>query len=240
MIGNDLRAFARDRWELLLPFFASILAFALRYYFLTTYQHPMMIHEQDAVGYMDVAQKIVQFRALDLGGRPPGYPIVIAFFSLFPVSLEYAARLASIFMDALVVIPLFGLARIYLTRFSAFAVCLLWAFFSVSLYFSPSPLSQSSYLFYLLSGIVLLHQGLLKKTWGWAFGAGVLFALSFLTRPEGILGFGCGFLLCLLPLCSKDGFNRRTAILPIAFLLGFLLLAGPFFISFHSQMGNWG
>ncbi|RPJ11880.1 MAG: hypothetical protein EHM36_00590, partial [Deltaproteobacteria bacterium] len=152
----------------------------------------------------------------------------------------YAARLASIFMDALIAFPLFALARIYLSRISAFAACLLWAFFSFSLCFAPSPLSQSSFLLYLLSGIVLLHRGLENKEKGWLFGAGVFSSLSFLTRPEGIVGFGCGFLLCLIPLLGRRDSHERPYAVPIIFLLGFLLLAGPYLIAFHNQLGYWG
>ena len=38
-------------WEYILPVAAFLLAFALRYHFLVTYRYPLMIHEQDAVGY---------------------------------------------------------------------------------------------------------------------------------------------------------------------------------------------
>lgn len=240
MNKGGLCSFLRNRWEVLLPLFACLLAFALRYYFLATYRYPMMTHEQDAVGYMEVAKNIVQFQPLNMAGRPPGYPIVIAFFSLLPIDLEYAARLASIFMDALIALPLFALARIYLSRISAFATSLLWAVFSFSLCFAPSPLSQSSFLFYLLTGIVLLHRGLEKKEQRWLFGAGAFFAFSLLARPEGIVGFGCAFLLCLLPLFGRRGFQKRSYIVPIVFLLGFLLLAGPYFVAFHDQLGYWG
>ena len=162
-----------------------------------------------------------------MAGRPPGYPLVIALFSLLPVGLEYAARLASIFMDALVRLPLYVLARIYLTRIPAFAVCLLWAFFSFSLTFATSPLSQSSFLFYLLSGIVLLHRGLAEKGKGWLFGAGAFFALSFLARPEGIVGFGCGFVLCLVPLFGRGGVSRRSAAVPSFSCSGFFSWPAP-------------
>ena len=230
----------QNRWEVVLTLFACLLAFILRYHFLMTYRYPMMVHEQDAVGYMEAARAIALLHPLNMAGRPPGYPIVIALFSLLPVGLEYAARLASIFMDALAVLPLYALARIYLARIPAFAVCLLWAFFSFSLTFATSPLSQSSFLFYLLTGIALLYRGLTEKGKGWLFGAGVFFALSFLARPEGIVGFGCGLVLCLMPLFGRGGVSRRAVAVPAVFLLGFLLLAGPYFIAFHSQLGYWG
>ncbi len=240
MIKDRLFRMIQNNWELYCLLLICLLAFAIRYHFLVTYHYPMMIHEQDAVGYMDVAKKILLLQPLNMGGRPPGYPVVIALFALLPVKLEYAARLASIFMDAMVTLPLFVLARIYLSRFPAFAVCLLWVFFSFSLCFSPSPLSQTSFLCYLLTGIVFLHNGLEQNDGHWLFGAGVLFAFSFLTRPEGIVGFVCGLLLCILPLLKRGRCNKSAIATPIIFLLGFLILSGPYLIAFHEQMGYWG
>lgn len=227
------------KWEYILPAVAFLVAFASRYHFLSTYRYPMMIHEQDALGYMDVAKSILHLQLPSVSGRPPGYPIIIAFFAMFPFGLEYAARLASIFMDALIVLPLFYISRIYLTRVSSFAVCLLWASFSFSLVFSPSPLSQSSYLCYLLVGIAFLHLGLEKKTISLLSGAGASFALSYLARPEGIVGFGCGFILCLIPFFEKGGFNKKNVLIPVYFLFGFLLLAAPYLTALHSVFGNW-
>jgi 4-amino-4-deoxy-L-arabinose transferase-like glycosyltransferase len=239
IMNNTFSRFMQKKWDLLLPLLACLIAFALRYHFLVTYPYPMMIHEQDAVGYMDVAKHIVRFAPLEVAGRPPGYPIVIAIFSFLPVSLEYAARLASIFMDSLIVFSLYFIARIFLNRISSFAVCLLWAFFSFSLTFVTSPLSQSSFLFYLLTGILFLYQGLIKNNKGWLFGAGVFIALSYLARPEGIVGFGSGFLLCMAPLFNRGITMKRAAVIPFVFLLGFILIAGPYLIALHNHLGYW-
>lgn len=240
MTENGISSFIRRNWEMVFPLAACLLAFVLRWHFLSFYHFPMMIHEQDAVGYMDTARNILQLAPLNMAGRPPGYPLVIALFALLPLKLEYAARLASIFMDAAVVLPLYFLARGYLSRVPSFAVCLLWASFSFALYFSTSPLSQSSYLFYLLSGIILLRQGLEKSDKGRLFVSGGMFALSFLARPEGIVGFACGLLLSLLPLLKRGGHSKKKGVAPLVFLLGFLLLSGPYFVAFHSQLGYWG
>lgn len=227
------------KWEFILPLAAFLTAFALRHHFLVTYRFPMMIHEQDAVGYLDIAKGFLNHQIPSVSGRPPGYPVVIALFALLPVGLEFAARLASIFMDALVVFPLFVISRIYLSRTGSFAVSILWAFFYFALIFSPSPLSQSSHLFYLLAGIAFLHLALEKKTIGWFFCAGAFFALAYLARPEGIVGFVCGFLLCLTPFMDKGGLNKKALLFPVCFLFGFLLLAGPYLGALHSVYGSW-
>lgn len=216
-----------------------VVAFAVRYHFLTTYRYPMMLHEQDAVGYMDVAKEFLGLHLPGVSGRPPGYPVVIALFALLPVPLEFAARLASIFMDALVVLPLYVLARIFLSRSGAAAACLLWTFFAFSMIFSPSPLSQSSYLCYLLAGIALLYHGLQEERAAALLVSGFLFALCYLARPEGIVGFACGALLCLVWLFRSKAWNRKGLLRTASFFIGFLILAGPFLYALRLAMGTW-
>jgi len=239
MPKSDYSKQLKHAWKLLPPSVAFLLALAVRYHFLVTYRYPLMIHEQDAVGYMDVAKSILQLHIPSVAGRPPGYPLVISLFALFPIGLEYAARLASIFMDALIVFPLYLIARIYLSRVGSFAACLLWAFFSFSLVFSPSPLSQSSYLCYLLFGVVCLHQGLEKKGIWWFSAAGACMALSYLARPEGIVGFGCGLFICLTPFVERGGLHRKNLVMPASFLFGFLLLAAPYLVALRGAFGIW-
>jgi 4-amino-4-deoxy-L-arabinose transferase-like glycosyltransferase len=239
MLKSGFLIFLEHKWDYILAFAVFLLAFALRYHFLVTYRYPMMVHEQDAVGYMDAAKSFLHLRLPTVAGRPPGYPIVIALFALLPVGLEFAARLASIFMDALVVLPLYYIARIYLSRAGALAVCLLWAFFSFSLYFSTSPLSQSSYLCFLLFGVAFLYFGYEKRGLTWFFCSGIFMALSYLARPEGIVGFCYGLFFCLTLLIGKNGTYRKNILLPICFIAGFLLLAGPYLIAMRITLGGW-
>jgi hypothetical protein len=239
MLKNNLSKLMLHKWEFILPGAAFLLAFALRYFFLSKYHYPMMIHEQDGVGYMEVAKSFMHLHLSGVTGRPPGYPIVIALFSLLPVELEYAARIASIFMDSLIVLPLFYIARAYLPRAGAFAVCLLWAFFSYSLYFAPSPLSQSSYLCYLLFGVALLHLGQEKRHYACFLASGMFMAMSYLARTEGIVGFGCGLFFCLTLLFDKTNSNRKNILIPVCFLFGFLILAGPYLVAMRISLGGW-
>lgn len=224
-------------WLLVLAVF--LLAFVVRHHLLVTYKHPLMIHEQDAIGYLNVAKSILALRIPDVTGRPPGYPVVIALFSLVNNNLEYAARLASIFMDSLIVVPLFIVARIFLSKQGAVAAVILWVFFSFSLFFSTSPLSQSSYLFYLLSGIAFLHYAFETRGFGWSFGSGIIFALSYLARPEGIVGFASGLLLFLFVFAGRDGRTWRNALVMGYFLFGFLIVAFPYLFSLRCIYGYW-
>jgi len=221
------------------PMVICLLAFSVRYHFLTTYDYPMMIHEQDGVGYMALAGDIMAGNPLS-AALPPLYPAVIALFALLPVQLEWAARLASISLDALCVLPLYFLSRRYLTRPGACGAALLWAFFSYSLYFSRSPLTQSTFLCCLLVATLALYLGTEERRGAaMLFLAGACFALAYLTRPEGVVGFACGLLLCLWGV-AKGGASARSVLRSLlSFLSGFVVLAGPYLVGLRIMQGNW-
>lgn len=227
----------RGEWFALVAVFC--VAFALRYHFLTAYPHALMLHEQDGISYMGIAKGIIEWNPLQSTFKPPFYPFVVAIFARLPVNLEFAARLASISMDALVVFPLYGLARATLSRSASFATAILWSFFSFSLFISPSPLSVSTYLFFLLAGTCLLNLCLENdRHGGWLIPAGACFAFSYLARPEGIAAFACGTALLLVYLLRGAELKKLKVRLPM-FLGGFLFFAVPYMVFLHNHLGYW-
>jgi len=206
-MASRIRSFLQ-RHSIIDALMIFLAAFSLRYHFLTTYNYPMMIHEQDGVGYMLLARDILAGN-LPATALPPLYPAVIALFSLLPVQLECAARMASISLDALCVIPLYFLARSYLTRLGACGTALMWAFFSYGLYFSRSPLTQSPFLCCQLSATLALYLGAEERRGDFLlFLAGACLALAYLARQEGVAGFVFGLFLCLWG-AARGGVSAR-------------------------------
>ena len=233
--------FRRNAGDLTIAAALFCIALGVRIGLLRQYDLPLMLHEQDAVGYMGVARSLLSFSGEGLVTRPPGYPAVIAFCSLFTGNFEYAARFASILMDALVCIPLYGLARGILSRPAAACAALCWAFFSYALFFSMSPLSQSTWLFFLLAGLFFVSSALDRNEQQHLLLAcsAASFAFSYLTRPEGLLGFGFGLLiLAASALCKR---TPLTAVLKICLLYTavFVLCTAPYFIYLKVQLGSW-
>lgn len=218
----------------------ALFAFAMRYWFLYSYPYPLMLHEQDGTAYIYIARDILAFKAPENIFMPPFYPVVIALFSLLPIKFELAARVASITMDALVVLPLYGLSRIVLPRVATVVVCGLWATFAFCLIFAPSPLSQSTYLCMLLSGIYLLYRAITAERQGWQFLlAGACFACAYLTRPEGLVAVGAGVVLISLAMLQQKDSRRLYGQGMLLFLLGFALFALPFVLLLHARLGHW-
>jgi len=227
--------------DILIPLAVFTVALAVRLHLLRQYDFPLMLHEQDAVGYMKIAGALLRFSGEGLVSRPPVYPAVIAFCSLFSDNLEYAARFASILMDALVCIPLYGLARIVLSQVSAALAATLWAFFSYALYFSLSPLSQSTWLFFALAGLCALAYAIRSpdRQQQLLIISATAFALSYLTRPEGLLGFGFG-LLAYVATSLYRGTSWRTVLTrSLVYTAVFVLCTAPYFIYLKVQLGAW-
>jgi hypothetical protein len=236
------RAFPRTfSADALIPLAIFTLALAVRMHLLQQYEFPLMLHEQDAVGYMRIAGSLLHFSGEGLVGRPPVYPAVIALCSLFTNNMEYAARFASILMDALVCIPLYGLARIVLSRVSAALAATFWAFFSYALYFSISPLSQSTWLFFALAGLCALAYALRSPDHQQQFMivSGICFALSYLTRPEGLLGFCFGLFVYVTTALYKRIPWRTVLKMALIYTAVFMLCTAPYFIYLKVQLGAW-
>lgn len=234
--------FQNGAWRnCLLPLVLFLAAFFTRWHLLTTYNYPMMIHEQDAVGYMSVAQELLQWHPLPVTGRPPGYPVIIALVALLPVSLEFAARLASIFMDALVTVPLYLLASSMMPRPAASAAACLWAFFGFALAFSTSPLSQSTFLFFLVTAILLITRSLITAGSPWlTLSGGAVLGAAYLSRPEGSVAV---LYLCVVivavRLLARTATPKRILKELLLLGIGFMLLAGPFMAAYRYQSGRW-
>ncbi len=236
-----LQLFRRFLPDIIFPLLVTAIAMVVRIHLLRQYAAPLMIHEQDAVGYMNLATSLLRFSLDGLMSRPPGYPAVIAFCSLFTNNLEYAARIASILMDALICIPLYVLARAVLSSLTAALASSMWAFFSFALYFCISPLSQSTWLFFTICSICALTYALrLPEQRNVLMAvAAVGSALSYLTRPEGILIFAFGLpLFAVILLFQKH--RLKSVLKPIILFTSiFVLLSSPFIIYLKYHTGSW-
>ncbi len=232
----------KNHWGVYSALLITLFAFSFRYWFFWRYPYPLMLHEQDGIAYMLNARDILSFKFPGNLFMPPFYSLVIALFSILPIKMESAARVASITMDALAVLPLYGIARIFLPKLASLTVCGLWATFSFSLIYAPSPLSQSTYLFMLLCGTWLLYRATTNTgSYGLSlFGAaGVCLSAAYLTRLEGIVALGVGFLLVAIFAFSNTADRKRLFRGGAIFLLLFSLCALPYILQLHSYSGHW-
>lgn len=239
-IKDKLHNGIKEHWSFCFVVVIALFAFSLRYWLYMRYHNPLMLHEQDGIAYMANAKDILSFKFPSNLYMPPFYSLVIALFSFLPVKLEAAARIASITMDALVTLPLFGIARIFLPRIASLVVCGLWATFYFSLFYAPSPLSQSTYLFMLLSGTFLLYRATLNGAGLWLYAlSGACLSAAYQTRPEGIVSLAVGLFLVAICSIRNDADRLRQIKGSAIFLLLFAVAALPYLLALHAQLGHW-
>ncbi len=174
---------------------------------------------------------------------PPFSSLLVLIFGWFSQNLQSAARAAAISMNALALIPLYLLAlRIYGRRAAVLAA----GFFAFRFFnFSASDLAEQVQLpvlyLALLSGFAALQSQKPAKF----LLTGVLFGISFLTKPEA----WAFFLLFLLIGASHPiwaWLKRAPAKAPRRFLAGIILaaagyffLAGPYLFSYYRDTGQF-
>jgi 4-amino-4-deoxy-L-arabinose transferase-like glycosyltransferase len=172
---------------------------------------------------------------------PPMYPICIALIARLVPDFELAGRLVSLIMGSLVLLPVFFLAQALFDKKTALAAVLLLALFPPLAFGATDALSESTYTFLATSGVAVGWLALQKRSVWRGFGAGLIFALAYLTKPEGL-----GYLLVFLSLASLAFMrnlllrqNKKITLIAVAALAGFAIGAFPYLSYLHRLTGKW-
>ncbi len=147
--------------------------------------------EIDGVYYISMGENFIHGNSLtDIEGNinttfMPFYPILIGVLSFLIKNGELAARLISVIFGALLVFPVYALARKFYNEKIALISSIIAAFYPALSYISTVTYADSLYLFLITSamyyGYLALHSDKIK----YYVLAGILFSLSYLARPEG-------------------------------------------------------
>jgi len=172
---------------------------------------------------------------------PPLYPAVTAIFSLVLKSLESAGRAVNILASAGVSIIIYTLTKKIFDRNTARISALFILFYPPIAYESTDVGTEPLYTLLGLAGVLLFYNAFLQKKRIFFFFAGVLWALSYLVRPEGvgflIVAFGFLFLSALFRL-TKD--KKTTFVVWISItVFGFLIISSPYLIYLKKVTGVW-
>ena len=199
----------------------------------------LMIHEQDGVAYIAVAKRMLAFSSFFNIIRPPGYPAVIALFSVLPLEMEHAGT-ACLHVHGCPCRrpPLFSRKNISFqdwcgSRHFSVGIFLVRAvFFSVSAQPVHLPLFSGS-------GCSVFCEGSGEALhWSLFFASGIFFALSYLSRPEGVVSFAAaGAIVVLLARWREQRLRLIRGVISLG--CGFLLAAGPYLIFLRLSLGYW-
>jgi 4-amino-4-deoxy-L-arabinose transferase-like glycosyltransferase len=188
---------------------------------------------------------------------PPLYPALIATMlraarllgrALEPATIEACARAVSVIAGTLLLVPLHALARRLLSARGAGIATLLAAFHPRMLQYSAAALSEAAFTLLLLSAIALLvaREQEPRAALAREAGAGALFGLAYLARPEALPLAAALWLVGLFrrpgatpePGAHTTSRSSRARLRP-AFVLATLIVALPWLVFLHATLGRW-
>ncbi|HEY6871427.1 MAG TPA: glycosyltransferase family 39 protein [Geobacteraceae bacterium] len=232
---NDSRSLSRKEMLLLGGMFLA--ALLIRLYFLRFYT----VISADGVGYVRTARSIASgngWSGVTFYGVV--YPALVASASFLVGDTELAGRLVSIVMGSLMVIPLYLLGLEFFTKRAGLLACMLVLVWGSLRGWSCEVMTQATYITLLLTGIYVMWVAFRNNSPKLSFVAGLVMALSYLTRPEALITFvALSGALLLAALLRKNPW-QRVAFLLAAGWAGFALPLIPFVFLIHNITGKWG
>lgn len=197
--------------------------------------------ETDGTYYVRMAENLFSGHGLvDIENQfqtslAPFYPIMIGFFNLFADG-ELAARLVSILFGALLIFPVYFIARRLFSRKTALITALVVSVYPALAYISTITYTDSLFLFLLFTSILVFIKFLDNESIYNALLLGFTLSLTYLTRPEGFT-----YLLITIFLTFIIKSKNLKEILPkvFAIILVFFLVASPYLAFLKEQTGSF-
>jgi 4-amino-4-deoxy-L-arabinose transferase-like glycosyltransferase len=229
----------REWWALAIV----LIAFALRLFALST----QATIEWEGTEYAGIARNLLEgkgYYGLMIPGKelmfPPLFPFLIAATSLMTGDLELAARLVSMVMGSLLVVPVFLIAKHVSERRVAYLAAILVALHPLLVRFSVTTYSETTYITLLLTAMSWTLQAFRSGTRRSYAAAGVFYGLAYLTRPEAV---ACALLAFVIAIVYEFVAHPRRLGLgrlsPVLMPVALLVFAAPYVIWLHSETGTW-
>jgi len=170
----------------------------------------------------------------------PLYPFVISLFSKLSSHYEWIGRTISVLSGSIILIPLFYFTKYHFDKKVAFLSISLLAFYPSLAFFHTTILTGPLYALLLTSGIILGWFTLKKRYWQVGIFTGLIFGLTYLTRPEGIGLFIVFIGLLALRIFFQDKKTRfRFLLLSILVSIGLIVTVLPYLLYLHRTTGEW-
>lgn len=231
---NDSYSLTRKDMLLLGIFFLA--ALLIRLYFLQFYR----VISADGVGYVLAARDIVSGAGLGkMTIYGVIYPALVAFASLPTGDMELAGRLVSIFMGSLLVVPLYLISLEFFSRRVGVLACVMVLVWSPLRSWSCEVMTQATYITLLLTGLYLAWVAIRKRSPLTSFFAGMVMALSYLTRPEALITFAALMAAMIAAALLLHIPRQRLLAILLAAGIGFVLPLLPYLVLVHGVTGKW-
>ncbi|MDD5559208.1 glycosyltransferase family 39 protein [Candidatus Methylomirabilis sp.] len=234
-------AWAASRW-LLPPWLAAAVTLSAFGLYLLFLSYSYMI-DYDFYVWVEGAKTLRQ-EGIGAVGKVYKEPLLSLLLNLvapiFGGNYEGAGKAISLLSGSIAIGLVFLLAyELFGSRLLALLAALLVAVHPQIIYYSTHPFSEALYLCLIMLAMLCFwraHQGGSLPV---AVASGVVLGLAFLTRIPGIATVLTLLLLSFATLAAGRFQSRPAMARCAAVTLGFLLLAGPYWISIHSHTGQW-
>jgi 4-amino-4-deoxy-L-arabinose transferase-like glycosyltransferase len=172
---------------------------------------------------------------------PPMYPFLVGVMSFFIRDFEFAGRIVSILAGTLTLIPVYFLTKYLFDKKTAFLSVLLLAFYPALAFDSTNTLTEATYSFLALCGLMVGYLALAKSSKLYGLFAGLLFGAAYLTRPEGI-GFLIVFVAIAFIATVFQYVRQKTAGMIFTIVLavfGCAFISSPCLFYLKKQTNQW-
>ncbi len=209
--------------------------------------------DYDETYYLIIARNIISGNGIRLNGLPhsvysPVFPLAVALVSVLNHDVLHASRIVSAFSGAVFVLPLFFIFRRISNRRTAW----LAIFITISIpqlnhllpTYSRKKLfymgSEPLYLLLLFSALAVLVSTWESRKPSGYFISGVLFGLSYMTRPESAITAATAVLVMGIFAAVRGTNEVKQLAFRVALLLaGVCIILAPFFIHLRISAGKW-
>ena len=246
-MGRELSRFSRNR-DFTLVILLTIIALVLRLISLHYYHFIGVDGGVDGVGYAVSGKNLFSGLGYSLQGAPqivlhPLYSILIGVSWFLTRNLEFSGQIVSVIAGSLLVVPVFYLTRGMYGRRAGLWTAIFIVICPPLIFGSTEVRLASLYTLVLSATIVIGWKALGSKNLFWWALTGLMLALCYLTRSEGIMFLPLFLLLCLL--LSKSKISYSSSIMKLiglrsaALIATFVLVSFPFWQFLHRHTGNW-
>ena len=178
---------------------------------------------------------------------PPLYSLSDAVFAFLTGNFETAGVLVSAIAGALLIVPVFYLAKAIYNETAAWISSVLVFLSPVLIHWSGAMLTESLFITLFISGIALGWHALESRSKLFILLSGIFVGLSYMTRVIGLVALpviSLWVLIFFIKSSERGNFNPKMVFKGIltyltVFSLGFILATGLYLIHLHSFYGYW-
>jgi 4-amino-4-deoxy-L-arabinose transferase-like glycosyltransferase len=205
--------------------------------------HVTPLMAKDGVFYIDIARHFIQGNFYEGLQHPyhPLYPMFISLGSTMGIDFETSGRLISLIFgtSSVAIIYIFG-KKIFDSQIAFLSAAIL-AFHPYAARLSANVRCDSMYLFFYLLGFGLGYRAIVSKRSYVFFLTGMVSALAYLTRPEGIsiivilsIWIGIQLITGFGKSCLKNNLKGLCLL-----FIGFLIFSMPYIGSLRCYNNSW-